>query len=116
MNKRKQREQVKEILKKRIKAIERLLKKNVKESHNIHLPNIALGDLRPCFSPRHKELHSAVRQMTLKFKRYLADASKLLEVYGSDDGRLVVRVHLDNMKMMKELDQIVKDLSRGKNR
>jgi len=54
--------------------------------------------------------------MTPKFKRYPSDPSKPLEVYGSDGGLLVVRVHLDNVEMMKELAQAVKDLPRGKNR
>ena len=114
VKKQKQRENIKRKLNQRIKAIKQLSGKHEKEKQTIYLPNAALGDLRRRFSPRHKALHPAIKRMVSKFRRYPVDRSKVLEVYGSDGGLLLVRSHFNDSEGLKELEKMVKELPRTK--
>src|SRR5579859_4154844 len=78
-------------LRKRVKALHKLVCKRFKNPTVIELPDVSLGDLRRRFKPYHYKLHPAVMRQVSQFERIPADPINPLLIYGSDGGILGCR-------------------------
>ena len=120
VRKRKQREWRKKTLDKHVKDIRTLAAKHFVQPQEIHLPFVALGDLRRRYCNRNPGYHAIPWRLKRaeykgRFVRYPLDPIKPLVVKGSDDGLLLVRTRINDPAAISDLTPAVEALPKPKN-
>src|SRR4030095_16388782 len=111
---RRKRERKKKELKRRIKHLQRLDKRQQKDLHEITLPFVSLGDLRARWKPHRYELDSALLAKVPSFRKIKIEQNKPLCIRGSDNRLLVYRVHLNEPSLGEDLYESIQALPEPK--
>jgi len=100
---RKKRERSKQLLKRRVKTLDKLAVNRTKDAVEMMLPYVALGDLRRRWRQKSTPLHPDLLKKVKRFKRIKIPKDKPLCIRGSDDGLLVYGVALNDEELVNNL-------------
>ena len=100
---RKKRERSKQLLKRRVKMLDKLAVNQTKDALEMMLPYVALGDLRRRWRQKSTPLHPDLLKKVDRFKRIKILKDKPLCIRGSDNGLLVYGVALNDKELVDNL-------------
>ena len=111
---RRKEEKKKRNLEVRIKALQRLAKRQHNKIHEIKLSFVSLGDLRERWKPHRYELDAKLLAKVSSFHKIKIERDESLCIRGSDNGLLVYGVHINRPSLVEDLYRSIEMLPESK--